>query len=121
MPTSLSHVSLAQAKPERAHVVMTGHYRVIRLLLRRMSSGRQIYAIYHDRCAWLDGHVIRRICLFKFIAENIFALDPDDKTPAHECEEGVDFVTTNKFVLWGYLRLAWLSCYSRPRMPGPSN
>jgi carbon starvation protein len=38
----------------------------------------------------------------KFIAEKIFQLDPDFKTPAHELEDGVDFVPTNKFVLWGH-------------------
>ncbi|MFN3581061.1 MAG: carbon starvation protein A, partial [Pseudomonas sp.] len=38
----------------------------------------------------------------KFIAEKIFKLDPDFKTPAHEFEDGVDFVPTNKFVLWGH-------------------
>ncbi|MFO7705097.1 MAG: carbon starvation protein A [Halopseudomonas sp.] len=38
----------------------------------------------------------------KFIAEKIFQLDPDFRTPAHEFEDGVDFVPTNKFVLWGH-------------------
>lgn len=38
----------------------------------------------------------------KFIAEKIYRLDPDFKTPAHEYEDGVDFVPTNKFVLWGH-------------------
>lgn len=38
----------------------------------------------------------------KFIAEKIFKLDPDFRTPAHEFEDGVDFVPTNKFVLWGH-------------------
>jgi carbon starvation protein len=30
----------------------------------------------------------------KFIAEKIFKLDPDFRTPAHEFEDGVDFVPT---------------------------
>lgn len=38
----------------------------------------------------------------KFIAEKIYRLDPDYRTPAHEYEDGVDFVPTNKFVLWGH-------------------
>ncbi len=38
----------------------------------------------------------------KFIAERIYRLDPDYRTPAHELEDGVDFVPTNKFVLWGH-------------------
>ena len=37
----------------------------------------------------------------RFIAEKIFKLDPDFVTPAHEVNDGVDFVPTNKFVLWG--------------------
>jgi carbon starvation protein len=37
----------------------------------------------------------------RFIAEKIFRLDPDFVTPAHEVNDGVDFVPTNKFVLWG--------------------
>ncbi|MEX2081710.1 MAG: carbon starvation CstA family protein, partial [Dehalococcoidia bacterium] len=38
----------------------------------------------------------------KFIAEKIFRLDPNFVTPAHEFEDGVDFVPTNRFVLWGH-------------------
>ena len=38
----------------------------------------------------------------KFIAEKIYRLDPDFKTPAHEFEDGVDFVPTNRFILWGH-------------------
>ncbi len=38
----------------------------------------------------------------KFIAEKIFRLDPDFVTPAHEINDGVDYVPTNKFVLWGH-------------------
>ena len=38
----------------------------------------------------------------KFIAERIYRLDPNYRTPAHEFEDGVDFVPTNKFVLWGH-------------------
>lgn len=38
----------------------------------------------------------------KFIAEKIFRLDPNYVTPAHRYKDGVDFVPTNKFVLWGH-------------------
>ncbi|MBM6551886.1 carbon starvation protein A [Marinomonas ostreistagni] len=38
----------------------------------------------------------------KFIAEKIFKLDPNFRTPAHEFEDGIDFVPTNKYVLWGH-------------------
>lgn len=38
----------------------------------------------------------------KFIAEKIYRLDPDFKTPAHEFNDGVDYVPTNKYVLWGH-------------------
>ncbi len=38
----------------------------------------------------------------KFIATKIYQLDPDFVTPAHELEDGVDFVPTNRYVLWGH-------------------
>jgi len=38
----------------------------------------------------------------RFIADKVYKLDPDFKTPAHEFEDGVDFVPTNRFVLWGH-------------------
>ncbi|HSP31461.1 MAG TPA: carbon starvation CstA family protein, partial [Halomonas sp.] len=38
----------------------------------------------------------------KFIAEKIYQLDPDFRTPAHEFEDGIDYVPTNRFVLWGH-------------------
>ena len=38
----------------------------------------------------------------KFIATKIFQLDPDFVTPAHEFNDGVDYVPTNKYVLWGH-------------------
>lgn len=38
----------------------------------------------------------------RFIAQKIYRLDPDAVTPAHEYNDGVDFVPTNKFVLWGH-------------------
>lgn len=38
----------------------------------------------------------------KFIARKIFKLDRDFVTPANELKDGVDYVPTNKFVLWGH-------------------
>lgn len=38
----------------------------------------------------------------RFIASRIYKLDPDFRTPAHEYEDGVDFVPTNRYVLWGH-------------------
>ncbi len=38
----------------------------------------------------------------RFISEKILKLDPDFQTPAHEFEDGVDYVPTNKYVLWGH-------------------
>ncbi len=38
----------------------------------------------------------------KFIANKIYQLDPEFVTPAHEFNDGVDFVPTNKYVLWGH-------------------
>ncbi|SUA52813.1 Carbon starvation protein A [Oligella urethralis] len=38
----------------------------------------------------------------RFIAQKILALDPDFNTPSHEFNDGVDFVPTNKYVLWGH-------------------
>ena len=38
----------------------------------------------------------------KFLAEKVYRLDPRFKTPAHQFEDGADFVPTNKYVLWGH-------------------
>ncbi|TYS47551.1 carbon starvation protein A [Bacillus infantis] len=38
----------------------------------------------------------------KWVAEKIYRLDPNYVTPAHQYQDGVDFVPTNKFVLWGH-------------------
>lgn len=37
-----------------------------------------------------------------FIARRIFELDSEFVTPAHELNDGVDFVPTNKYILWGH-------------------
>jgi len=38
----------------------------------------------------------------RFLAERLFQLDPDYRTPSRRFEDGVDFVPTNKYVLWGH-------------------
>ena len=38
----------------------------------------------------------------RFIGEKIFRLSADFRTPAHQLEDGVDFVPTNRYVLWGH-------------------
>ena len=38
----------------------------------------------------------------RFLSEAIFRLDPEAVTPAHELEDGTDFVPTNRHVLWGH-------------------
>lgn len=38
----------------------------------------------------------------RFLAERIYRLDPNFVTPANRYNDGVDFVPTNKWVLWGH-------------------
>src|SRR5699024_2128980 len=38
----------------------------------------------------------------KFLGKKVFKLSSNYKTPAHTMEDGVDFVPTNKYVLWGH-------------------
>ena len=38
----------------------------------------------------------------RYLAEQIFRLDPLFVTPAHRFSDGIDFVPTNRFVLWGH-------------------
>ncbi len=38
----------------------------------------------------------------KFIAERIYRLDPDFETPSHTMQDGLDYVPTNRIVLWGH-------------------
>ncbi|MDO5102704.1 MAG: carbon starvation protein A [Lautropia sp.] len=38
----------------------------------------------------------------KFVAGKVLQLDPNFVTPANEVNDGVDFVPTNKYVLWGH-------------------
>lgn len=38
----------------------------------------------------------------KFLAQRVYGLSPSYRTPAHTMEDGVDYVPTNKYVLWGH-------------------
>ena len=38
----------------------------------------------------------------KFIADKVYRLDPKFETPAHTMRDNVDFIPTNRFVLWGH-------------------
>ncbi|UII57672.1 carbon starvation protein A [Cytobacillus spongiae] len=38
----------------------------------------------------------------KWVAEKIYRLDPNYVTPAHQYQDGVDFVPTKKVILWGH-------------------
>ncbi|GGO74799.1 carbon starvation CstA family protein [Bowmanella pacifica] len=50
----------------------------------------------------LVGMLLGWLFYSKFIAEKIFGMDDRFITPAHELEDGVDYVPTNKVVLWGH-------------------
>jgi carbon starvation protein len=50
----------------------------------------------------LGGMFLGYVFYSKYVAEKIYKLDPNFRTPAHEFEDGVDFVPTNKYVLWGH-------------------
>ncbi|MDP3951317.1 carbon starvation protein A [Microbacterium sp.] len=38
----------------------------------------------------------------KYLSKRVYKLDASFKTPAHELEDGVDYVPTNKYILWGH-------------------
>ena len=38
----------------------------------------------------------------RFIAQKILKLDPNYETPSHAMQDGIDYVPTNKYVLWGH-------------------
>lgn len=38
----------------------------------------------------------------KFLAKRVYQLSPAYVTPAHKMEDGIDYVPTNKYVLWGH-------------------
>ena len=50
----------------------------------------------------LGAFVVGYLVYSRFISERVFQLDPAFRTPAHVQEDGVDYVPTNKYVLWGH-------------------
>ncbi|AXK47094.1 carbon starvation CstA family protein [Brachybacterium saurashtrense] len=38
----------------------------------------------------------------RFLGRRVYRLSASFRTPAHELQDGVDFVPTNKFILWGH-------------------
>ncbi|GAA2026971.1 carbon starvation protein A [Yaniella flava] len=38
----------------------------------------------------------------KFLSKRVYKLSPDYRTPSHKYQGGVDYVPTNKWVLWGH-------------------
>ena len=48
--------------------------------------------------AFLTGYLLYS----RYVAVRIYRLDPDFRTPAHEFEDGLDFVPTNRHVLFGH-------------------
>ncbi|MEJ2187670.1 MAG: carbon starvation CstA family protein, partial [Gemmatimonadota bacterium] len=48
--------------------------------------------------AFLTGYQIYS----RYIARRVYQLDPDFNTPAHQFEDGTDYVPTNKHVLFGH-------------------
>ncbi len=53
----------------------------------------------------------------RHLSERIFSLDPAARTPAHELEDGIDYVPTNRFVLFGH---HWASITGLSPMLGPA-
>jgi carbon starvation protein len=50
----------------------------------------------------LSAFYLGYIFYSRFIAERIYRLDAEFRTPAHEQKDGVDYVPTNRYVLWGH-------------------
>ncbi len=50
----------------------------------------------------LSAFVTGYLVYSRYIATRIYRLDPNFKTPAHQFEDGVDFIPTNRHVLFGH-------------------
>ena len=48
--------------------------------------------------AFIAGYILYS----EFIARRVYRLDPEYRTPAHRMQDGIDYVPTNRFVLWGH-------------------
>ncbi len=53
-------------------------------------------------CFGVGGMLLGWLFYSKYVAARIYRLDADFITPAHELRDDVDFVPTNKYVLWGH-------------------
>lgn len=57
-----------------------------------------LWAVLGCLCLYFAGYRFYA----KFLAERIFSLDPNRKTPAHTLRDEIDYVPTNRFVLFGH-------------------
>ena len=46
--------------------------------------------------------VLGYVLYSRFLARRVYKLQDSFVTPAHELDDGVDYVPTNKYVLWGH-------------------
>jgi carbon starvation protein len=63
------------------------------------------------------GYFFGYIFYSRFLARRLFELDPAAQTPSHELRDGVDYVPTNRFVLFGH---HWASITGLSPMLGPA-
>ena len=65
----------------------------------------------------LIGYFIGYTFYARHLARRVFVLDPDVTTPAHELRDEIDYVPTNRFVLFGH---HWASITGLSPMLGPA-
>jgi len=53
-------------------------------------------------CFGVVGMLFGWFVYSRFVAAKIYRLDSEFETPAHELTDGVDYVPTNKYILWGH-------------------
>ncbi|WP_437583162.1 carbon starvation CstA family protein [Paramicrobacterium sp. CJ85] len=46
--------------------------------------------------------VVGYLVYSKYLSKRVYKLDASFKTPSHELNDGVDYVPTNKYILWGH-------------------
>lgn len=63
-----------------------------------MASVSSIVLLLVGLSAFATGYLVYS----RYVAQKIYRLDPDFRTPAHEFEDGVDFLPTNRKVLFGH-------------------
>ena len=63
-----------------------------------MASVSSIALLLVGLSAFATGYLVYS----RYVARKIYRLDPDFRTPAHEFEDGVDFLPTNRNVLFGH-------------------